>query len=289
MKFLRTLIVSIPKFWLMKIKLSLQNFEKTPPIVIYQMGKVGSSAVYESLKKAGIANPVYQVHFLSYSNLDEVERYYQSVGAKIDILAARFWRSLRHKLDRTKGSTYLISLVREPVAREISDVFHNMASHHRELVTGTGDVNIEKTVDFLGAHFADFDETTDYACTWFDREILDSFGIDVYASPFDHSRGFSIITNGRAKLLLIRMEDLSNVFGVAMREFMGLSVPLVRSNESASKRYFKAYQAVLQKFALQTVAGKKIYDSRYAQHFYPADVRSRLVAKWSSSNPGDPS
>jgi hypothetical protein len=290
MKYLRSLIVKfIPRLWLLKVRLSFQNFDETPPIVIYQMGKVGSSAVYESLKKAGLANPVYQVHFLSYTNLDEVERYYQSVGANNDIVVARFWRLLRHKLDRTKVPLYLISLVREPVAREISDVFHNMANYHGELLTDTGDVNVDKTVDFLNAHFADFNEKSDYACTWFDKEILDVFGIDVYASPFDHTRGFSIIESGRVKLLLIRMEDLSRIFAEAMNEFMGFSVPLARSNESASKRYHNAYQAVLQKFALPTVAGKKIYDSRYAQHFYPAEVRSKLVTKWCSSNQDDPS
>ena len=285
MKYLRTLIIKmVPDLWLMRAKLALQNFDRTPPVVIYQMGKVGSSAVYESIKRAGIENPIYHVHFLSYTNLDEVEQYHQKVGAKSAISPVRFWRSLRHKLDRTKMPVYLISLVREPVAREISDVFQNMASHHAELLTDNGEVDVEKTVNYLNALFADFNEATDYACTWFDKEILDSFGIDVYASSFDHSRGFSIMENDRAKLLLLRMEDLSRVFAEAMREFMGLSVPLVRSNESASKGYSESYQAVLKKFAMPVNAGTKVYASRYARHFYPDEVRAELMEKWISTN-----
>jgi hypothetical protein len=124
-----------------------------------------------------------------------------------------------------------------------------------------------------------------YACTWFDKEMLSTFGIDVYASPFDHSRGFSIIANDRARLLLLRMEDLPVVFTEAMREFMGLSVSMVRSNESSSKEHYRAYKTVLKKIALPVAVGKKIYASRYAQHFYPDELRAELMEKWISPNP----
>ena len=290
MKSLRGLIVKmVPDLWLMRSKLAIQNFDKTPPIIIYQMGKVGSSAVYESIKSAGIENPIYHVHFLSYTNLDKVERYHRSVGAKSSIVGVRYWRSIRHKLDRTKKPIYLISLVREPVAREISDVFENMASHHAELLTANGEVNVEKTINFINTLFAEFNEATDYACTWFDKEMLDSFGIDVYANPFDHTRGFSIIENDQARLLLLRMEDLSRVFAEAMNEFMKLSVSLVSSNEATSKVYSESYQAVLKKYALSAAAGKNIYSSRYAQHFYPEEVRTRLMEKWTTTKQHGPS
>jgi len=64
----------IADYWHFRVKLALQNFNKLPPILIYQMGKVGSSAVYESLKKYGIQNPLHHVHFLSYGHLNELER-----------------------------------------------------------------------------------------------------------------------------------------------------------------------------------------------------------------------
>jgi hypothetical protein len=36
-----------------------------PPVLIYQMGKVGSTSVSSSLNSAGLANYVFDIHFLS--------------------------------------------------------------------------------------------------------------------------------------------------------------------------------------------------------------------------------
>ncbi len=48
-----------------------------PPILIYQMGKVGSNTVHKTLLASGIQNPVFHVHFLTkekiYSNIKELE------------------------------------------------------------------------------------------------------------------------------------------------------------------------------------------------------------------------
>jgi len=288
MKYKRFLVARfLPGLW-RRARLIFQNFKKTPPILIYQMGKVGSSTVYQSLKRAKIKNPVYHVHFLSYSNLDEVEQYHRRVGAKSSIGSVRFWRALRRKLDQTGITVYVISLVREPVAREISDVFQNMKNHHGELLTKNGEVDVDKTIAALHKNFVNFNEATDYTCTWFDREILDTFGIDVYASTFDHSRGFTIISNDRIKLLLLRMEDLSEMFEEAMHEFMGLSIPMVRSNESSSKQHYEAYRSVLEKFTLPKSTGDKVLNSRYAQHFYPEAVRTELRGKWMQANQPEP-
>ena len=267
-----------------KARLVFQDFDKTAPILIYQMGKVGSSSVYNSLKRAGIANPLYHVHFLSYSNLDDVERYHRSVGAIKPIAALKLWRTLRRKLDGTNGPIYVISLVREPVAREISDVFQNMKIHHAELLTDSDDVDVDKVIARIRNNFSNFDESTDYTCAWFDKEIRDTFGIDVLASDFDQSRGFSNITLDHIKLLLLRMEDLSEMFETAMLEFMGLSIPMIRANESSSKQHFEAYKSLLEKFALPESTGSKILNSRYARHFYPQAARNELREKWMQAN-----
>ena len=283
MKQLRALILKVvPILWIMRVRLAFQDFNKTPPILIFQMGKVASSAVHQSLKKAGLANPIHHAHRLSYTNLDEAERYRRSVGTKSEIATIQFWRKIRRKLDKVNKPIHIISLVRDPVALQISGIFQNIESHRKLIMADSGEIDVERTVDFLRTLFANYDEATDYVCTWFDKEMLDTFGIDVYATPFDHSRGFSIIANDRAKLLLLRMEDLSGVFSEALREFMGLSVPLVRSNESATKGYSKAYKSVLNTITLPMTAAEKIYTSRHAQHFYTEEERKVFIKKWTA-------
>jgi hypothetical protein len=113
--------------------------------------------------------------------------------------------------------------------------------------------------------------------------MLDTFELDVYSKPFDHARGYTIYKNDKASLLLLRMEDLSQVFEMAMRDFMGISIPLQRANEAASKQYSPAYRQLLGKFSLSMAAGNEIYKSRYARHFYPDNIRNELMEKWIST------
>lgn len=275
-QFLRAGILE-PRLWLSRARLALHDFDKTPPVLIYQMGKVGSSAVYASLRNAAIPNPVYHVHFLSYGNINRVERYYRTVGASRSIAQLGYLRALRRKLDRHGGPIQVITLVRDPVAREISDVFENMSIHDGSLLTDKSEVDVAMTLDRLNSSFANFDETKNYACTWFDREMLDTFGIDVYSTPFDHDRKFTIVSKGNVDLLVMRMEDLPTVFTDAIWQFLGVSIPLVRANDASAKEYHTAYRAVITQIALPRDVYERMYASRYAQHFYPEGVRADFM------------
>ena len=42
------------------------------PVIVYIMGKVGSTSVYESLRENRVSPLIYHVHFLTHSNLDRV-------------------------------------------------------------------------------------------------------------------------------------------------------------------------------------------------------------------------
>ncbi|MBU0689942.1 MAG: putative capsular polysaccharide synthesis family protein [Gammaproteobacteria bacterium] len=270
----------LPLNGLKRIALSLRDFDRTPPILVFQMGKVGSTAVYRSLRTAAQGAPVYHAHFLSYRGLDEVEGFYRAKGATRLVDELHYWRAIRRKLDRSKRRAWVISMVRDPVARDISDVFQNMPIHHASLLVPGGEVQIRKTLDALAENFSAFDESSDYACTWFDREMKEVFGIDVFATPFDRARGYSILENERARLLLLRMEDMDDIFCDAMQAFMGLSVQLGRFNDASDKGYHAAYKAVTGQVRLPRTVAEKIYASRYARHFYSDTMIEAFLNKW---------
>ena len=77
---------------------------------------------------------------------------------------------------------------------------------------------------------------------------------------------------------------MSLIFKEAMREFLGVSIPMIRANEASAKEHYQAYKSVLEKLSLPMFAGTRIYESRYARHFYPDDVRAELRKKWISTN-----
>ena len=80
------------------------------------------------------------------------------------------------------------------------------------------------------------------------------------------------------------MENLSEVFSEAMQEFMGLSVQLVRSNESSSKEYYEAYKTVSKRIILPKETCEKIYSTRFFRHFYSDELRSEYTKKWTSTD-----
>ena len=69
-----------------------------------------------------------------------------------------------------------------------------------------------------------------------------------------------------------------------MQDFMGVSISLRRANVAANKQYSVAYRQLPEKFSLSMAAGNQIYESRYARHFYPDNIRNELMKKWMSTD-----
>lgn len=257
----------------------MQRFD---PIVIYQMGKVGFKTIQASLEKLNLPNKIYHTHFLSWSNIKQIEDHYSSIpGTNVRLDHCKDIRSL---VDSTAGNIRwkIITLVRDPVARDISDVFHNIK---RDLPHVTN-VDPESAFNDISSHilktFADFNESTDYACTWFDKEIKDVFNFDIYANDFNKSTGYQIYRVQDADILLIRLEDLSRCCHDAFREFLGVpDFSMVKDNVSEKKWYQELYRRVLDSISIPDSDLERIYKSRYCRHFYTGDEINHFKKKWS--------
>jgi len=251
---------------------AVYGLNTSTPIIVYQMGKVGSSAVYHSLRNAGLPNPIYQVHHLSHNGIRNAEQYYQSLRSPI--LANPMMirgKTLRKKLDKGKASAYkIITLVRDPIRRDISNFFQNIESFWPDFIDEMGDVKRRETIKFLQEKSHQFDESTDYVCRWFDEELKATFNVDVFAYPFNYQDGFAIIREGQVEVLVLRLEDLDRNWNRAIAEFLGLEagIKLVGVNIAKDKKYYPAYQYVMENIALPRSVLTKIYSSRFAKHFY---------------------
>jgi hypothetical protein len=257
-----------------------------PPILVYTMGKVGSSTVFATLSSIGLPNPVYHAHFLSHEGIRRAERFFLSLETpRIPEHIVRS-RALRKRLDRRRPRRWkVISLVREPVSWTVSNFFQNVGSYYPNLLDAQGRVKLDESVAFLQEQLAAFDEATDYVCTWFDRELKQVFDIDVYKKPFDHEQGFEIFHGETADLLILRMNDLDSVLGGAIRKFLPTDrqFNLVRSNVGASKADSGAYRYVMSTLAVPEPAVSHIYSSRYAKHFWTEVERKEMTRTWSAA------
>lgn len=252
------------------------RFGDEVPVIVYQMGKVASTAVARCLR-AQCPNPVYQVHRMTEDYIDEVYETHRR-GRFAPMLPYDYrGRLLYKRIVEPRKPAYLISLVRDPVARNISGYFQN-----RVQTTGVPVTELDLDVPALTE---DFLETYPYevALEWFDRELKRTTGIDIFAHAFDPEQGHRTVQEGPFQLLVVRTDLPDEEKGVALGEFLGETVEIRRFHESADKAYAEKYAAFKSSVELPDSYLDRMYDSRLARHFFSTDEIDRLRARWSGS------
>lgn len=254
------------------------------PVLIYQMGKVASTTIEASLQRAEV-QPFFKVHSLREPKLAAERQAYASRWQP-DAGGWHIWESIRaqHLVDRRNGQWTVISLVRDPVARNLS-AFFQVAEFRHGIPLAYLDRHVDApwVVDVLVDEFLGTYAGHHEPATWFQEELEAVFGIDVYATPFDKGRGFSSYVTDRANVVVIRMEDLRDVFADAMRVVLpGREIPIVSANRGETKSYAELYRRVREEAVLPSAYLDELYRSRYARHFYTDAEIARFRGAWTA-------
>jgi hypothetical protein len=238
------------------------------------MGKVGSSSVLKSLKQYEPDVTTYHVHGLTEESINSMENIYRQKwfpGAGPDHL----WQSqyIRKNIKKypNRWNWNIITLVRDPIARNISAFFQTLF-----LVYDQKTLDYGKLADLF---LAEFDHET--PLVWFGREIQGVFGIDVLASPFPRSDGYKIYEGEGCRLLLIRLENLDSCAPKAIEEFLGIeNFKIMKTNVGTQKAYSQQYHKFLKHIKLPGSYIDRMYNSKYARHFYSGDEIEAMIKKW---------
>lgn len=280
--------ITVARWWL---RCLLDDWRRRRLLVVYQVGKVGSSTIVASLKVLPQWWRVHHVHTLTPEGMAASKAVYHqltAVGVSSYFPRARHLLSshyLRKKLPQPaqagleQGQRWkVITLVREPIGRNMSEFFQVIDYELPNFVTryNGGELTMDETVQtFLDR----FDH--DYALHWFDRELNPVLGIDVFAEPFPKAQGYQIYQGPFADLLLLKLEQMDECAGIAFAEFLGLdNFALVKTNVAEEKEYAAAYDEFKQRIALSPAYLQRMYGSRFVQHFYSDAEIDALCAKW---------
>ena len=252
------------------------------PIVVYQMGKVGSSTVYRSLRSLGLRRQVHHVHLLN--ELDEIEervrrRYPDPVGTLAQIEKGR--RLRRRVLPNRRTTWNVISLVRDPVQRNVSAFFESLTEVIPDVYERQERDDIAPA-ELENAFLDRFDH--DAPLSWFQSQLEPVFGIDVFAAPFDTEQGYATYEGPGARLLVIRLENLMEYGQTAIGEFLGLDqFELVTANIARDKRYANLYSEFERSVTLPVSYLERMYESRFARHFYRAAEIEAFEQRWTKA------
>ncbi|MGF1583383.1 MAG: putative capsular polysaccharide synthesis family protein [Gemmataceae bacterium] len=234
-----------------------QRLRNAPPVLIYQMGKVASSSIYKSLVSSYPGIVLRSHHF----------------GPTVDDWKVRH---LYRCFERGSLSLKVISLVREPVGRNVSAFFQCF-----ERDTGLPYAEFDGPPESLGELFLSH-YRHHLPLEWFDQHILHNFGIDVFTTPFPE-RGYETYMAEKVELLVMKAELEDSCKAKILREFLSGNLgefSLITRNVSRNKDYGQLYQEFRNKVKLPMAYVQRMCDSKYFRHFYDQDVRESLLSQW---------
>jgi hypothetical protein len=248
------------------------------PILVYQMAKVGSSTIVAALEKAGL--PVVHVHRMDAAHLERMRAARRALGwseaplPAHDLLGLRIRRTLFERGGRAK----IVTLVRDPIARNFSSYFE-----HLDAIFGTvkayAHVPMQTIVDGFLQRFPHDD-----ALTWFDDELLPVTGVDVYAQPFP-AGGHTTIHAANVDVLILKSELPDAEKSAALSAFLGIPPPALQAiNRTADKAKGAPFQEFVRSARPDDAYLDRMLESRYARHFYSAAERAAFRRRFTAGS-----
>ncbi|MDZ7771579.1 MAG: putative capsular polysaccharide synthesis family protein [Balneolaceae bacterium] len=263
-------MIMIPEEWRQRIRYHLdpllaagrffklrRGWDPHVPVFVFQMGKVASSSIYNSL-------------YESYPGIVVHDHSFRAGHPNLWVRKLHRWY---HKAE--KRPLKIISPVREPVGRNVSAFFHNF-----ERDTGVPYREHTFSLEELRTLFLE-NYPHRIPLIFFDK-MEKHFGIDVYAHPFPRDKGWRVLENGRGVELLILHHDLPDpqkekIIGT----FTGLSAfELVNANVGRNKVYAHTYRDFRERVKLPEAYLDRMAGSRYFRHFYPEETIRQVREHW---------
>lgn len=263
-------------------------------LLVYQMGKVGSSTLTQYLRAHYTQAEIFQIHTLTESGAQRIENRYRQAAAirsipSIDqhILESRYLMSRLKDLKSGKQRAPLkvVSMVRDPIARNLSAFFQTFeVDFARMFVESNQDATMSPfSIEELTQAFLTGSQTFrhEYPLVWFQEELHQALDIDVLSKPFDPELGVARYQNNYCDLLILRMEDFPHTLAPSLSRFLNIEVgPMPRSNSADGKKYSNAYRNFIDHITLPESYLDTMYNSAFSTHFYTEEELDRFRARW---------
>jgi FkbM family methyltransferase len=246
------------------------------PILIYQVGKVGSSTIYNSLKKSIFDVPIYQVHNIHTSqelyNKEQQNSYVESSHHLL--LGIKLNEIIKNK----KNIKWKIIIgVRDPIHRWLSDIFQNINERYSNLKNTNGTLDKSKLINYFVKSL-----DSNPMEKWFYDELFNTFHVDISTINLDKSKGYTICKVNGVEILFYTMESLKNSFEIMMKEFLpSHNIKMEKANEASSKDYHADYKFIqnVVKFELKYLE-EYYYNNSVAKYFYSNQRLKEFIDKW---------
>jgi len=185
---------------------------------------------------------------------------------------------LCNKILKGKRKAQIITLVREPLSRNISAFFQNLQIYIDSDKKDT-DYQLKKLIDIFLKEYSH-----DIPLQWFNFEFKKATGINIYNYPFPKHKGYMRIKENNIELLLMKLEIPDTLKERVIADFMHIdNFRLISKNIGKDKTYSKTYQQFKKTVRLPSTYIHEMLSSQYARHFYSEKDISALWVRWYDS------
>ncbi len=227
---------------------------KTTPVFVYQMGKVGSISIKNSLTKFYPGKVIHgHRYFINHPD----------------------WRTRRlYNWVLKNNELKIISPIRNPIDRNISFFFQNLKNY-----TGLSNIESNFSISELREIFLTrFDHASPNK--FYEIDMKTNFSINVYDIVFP-DYGYKTYRKNNISLLVIKSELPNKIKCNVIKQFVGVShFDLKHENISQTKFYGVSYEKFKQELKIPGELLNQICHSKYFTHFYNQDSIEQIHEKW---------
>ncbi len=240
------------------------------PIVVMQMGGVGSTAAINSLRALDLPDPVIHVHVLH-----DLDKRIEDAIRDLPDPSISLWEYVRSKSIRAwmkkaddKTVWNVVTILRDPVARDISGFINNIQEFVPDVEErlDRGDLDIGMLHDLYLSI-----PVRAKPRVYYEEFFEPVFPFHMPTLPYEHGKGYVIAENDPYRLIVFRYEDLGRVWSQGIQEFLGVAgCRLPEANKTEEKLVGKLYRE-FRKLPLPAEYVHKMYGDPVVQRFYSAE------------------
>jgi hypothetical protein len=240
-------------------------------------GKVGSTTVHKAVRKLP-GYQSFQNHFISEQGVAEARRQHPEEHPPVHLLQGEAIR--RELLADPERPIKLITLMRDPVARALSNLFQHPAIFHTD--GGIRELPLEAIMTTAREQILCSLAFTEQ---WFDHELSALLGYDFFSRGFEGDDGFQTVREGRFELLAGKLESLSSNGAGCIGRFLdlGCDLPIPVSHARSATGEAAVYDQLKRSFKLPGDLLDEVYSSRACRHFYTPEELARFRKLWIQS------
>lgn len=240
-----------------------------PITLVYQIGKVGSSTIYYSLKE-----------FLNNKNIVHIHTIYNTLESNNDkdkqVIKGR---KVFNLLKENKNLDFkIITAVREPIQRFLSDIFQNIESRYKHFLDDNNCVKHEEVKTFVKNTISKHDPIQ----TWFNNEFLPSMDFTPLVEDLDKTKPYFYFKKDNKEIVLYKLEELNHFQKDIFKLLFNEDIPVSIKNETKDKSYYADYKIIAKELKFDKEFLFKFYnENSVTRFFYSQEEINKFIDKWS--------